>query len=118
VLILFWWPLSHWLYPDAYHGSLGFQSYDLAAVRVIGTLSFFAVLGVFFVARDPVKYRDFFISLLIMSILMAATNFYLIYTDQFPALEYLNIIFLLGNGLFSSFLFPWKEAMKPVHKSR
>jgi hypothetical protein len=114
VVMLFWWPLSHWLYPDIYHNLLGFQSYNPAMVTVIGTLSFFAVLGLFFVARNPIRNRDFFISLLIMSVLMAATYLYLIQTGQFPALEYINILLLLGNGIIACLIYPWKEALKSL----
>jgi hypothetical protein len=114
VVILFWWPLSHWLYPDVYHNLLGFESYDPAIVKVIGTLSFFAVLGMFFVARDPIRNRDFFISLMIMSGLMVGTYFHLIQTGQFPALEYINIALLLANGIIACLLYPWKEALKPL----
>ena len=81
-------------------------------VKIIGTLSLFAVLGVFFVARDPIRNRDYFISLMVMSGLMAATYFYLIQSGQFPILEYLNIVLLLANGLIACLLYPWKEAMK------
>lgn len=114
VMSLFWWPLSHWLYPEAYHRLFGFQSYALSFVRVIGTLSFFPVLGMFFVARDPIRNRDFLISLLILSGLMIATYFYLIQTDQFPVMEYTNVFLLLINGTITGLLYPWKEAMKPT----
>jgi len=114
VVMLFWWPLSHWFYPNIYHSLLGFESYNSAMVKIIGTLSFFAVLGIFFVARDPIRNRDFFISLMVMSGLMVATYFYLIQTDQFPVLEYINIILLLANCMIASLLYPWKEALKPA----
>ena len=93
-----------------YHNLLGFESYDLAFVRVIGTLSSFSVLGLFFVARDPIRNRDLLISLLIMSGLMMGTYLYLIQTGQFPVGEYLNIFLLLANGLLASILYPWKKA--------
>jgi len=114
LLSLLWWPSSHWLYPDLYHRWLGFQSYQLSFVRVIGTLSFFPVLGMFFVARNPVRNRDFFISLLIISVLMVATYFHLIQINQFPRLEYFNLVLLLVNGMISSVLYPWKEAINSV----
>jgi hypothetical protein len=114
VVMLFWWPLSHWLYPDLYHHLLGFENYDPAMVKVIGTLSFFAVVGMFFVARDPIRNRDFFISLMITSGLMAGTYLYLIQTGQFPMLEYINIVLLLANGLISCLLYPWKDALKSL----
>jgi len=114
LMSLLWWPLSHWIYPDTYHRWLGFQSYPLSFVRVIGSLSFFPVLGMFFVARNPVRNRDFFISLLIISVLIIATYFHLIQTKQFPRLEYFNLILLLVNGALSSILYPWKETLKSV----
>ena len=112
--MLFWWSLSHWLYPEAYHRLLGFDRYDPAMVKIIGTLSFFAVVGMFLVARDPIRNRDFFITLLTMSVLMMATYLYLIQTKQFPVRESLNIILLLGNCIIANLLYPWQEALKSV----
>ena len=71
---LFWWPLSHWFYPGWYHTLLGFDSYAADYVRVIGTLSLMPVLGMGFVALNPEKNRDFFVALLIFSVLMAPVN--------------------------------------------
>lgn len=114
VVMLFWWPLSHWLYPEMYHNLLGFESYDPAMVKVIGTLSFFAVLGMFFVAQNPIRNRDFFISLMVMSGLMVVTYLYLIQTGQFPVMESFNIILLLANGIIACTLYPWRGEVKPI----
>jgi hypothetical protein len=39
IFLLFWWPLSHWFYPDFYHNLLGFTigSYPDDLVKIIGT---------------------------------------------------------------------------------
>lgn len=46
VLLLFWWPLSHWFFSDWYHGLLGFAagSYPEGMVKMIGTCGVFPVL--------------------------------------------------------------------------
>lgn len=110
VLGLFWWVLSHWLYPDWYHDLLGFESYVDSFVKVIGTLSIMPILGLFFTAANPIRNRDLFISLLILSVLMAATYIFLINVQDFPWQEYLNAAFLLGNAVILSLLYPWQEA--------
>ena len=60
IFMFVWWVLGHWVYPDLYHGLMGFDSHDLGQTRVIGTLSLFPILGILFVARNPEKNRDFF----------------------------------------------------------
>ena len=110
IFLFFWWPASHWFYPDAYHSLLGFESYDLPMVRVIGTLSLFSVIGIYFVVRDPLRNRDFFITLMVMSILMSATFLFLIWNGSFPAGEYIDVGLLAGNGIISALLYPWQQA--------
>lgn len=110
---LFWWPLSHWFYPDWYHTLLGFDSYADAYVKVIGTLSLMPVLGMGFVALNPEKNRDFFVALLAFSVLMAGTYVYLIIAGDFPPLEYVNVGIILGNAAILSALYPWREAAVP-----
>jgi len=106
---LFWWVLSHWFYPDWYHGLLGFEGYVDSFVKIIGTLSIMPILGLFFTAANLIRNRDLFISLLVLSVLMAATYIFLINTQSFPRLEYLNAGLLLGNAIILSLLYPWRE---------
>ncbi|MCP4539576.1 MAG: hypothetical protein GY832_20770 [Chloroflexi bacterium] len=109
ILAFLWWPMGHWVYPDWYHGVLGFESYELAYVRVIGTLSVLPVMGILFTAANPLRNRDFIISLLVLSILMIGTYLLLIHTQQFPVEEYFNIILLTINTIVLSLLYPWKQ---------
>lgn len=110
VFTLFWWPLSHWFYPDWYHGLLGFESYDDSLVKIIGTIGFFPVLGMFFAAADPIRNRDIVITTVVFSVLMAGTYVFLIWTRGFPILELVNVALLAGNVVFIAFLYPWSEA--------
>ena len=68
------------------------------------------ILGLLFTAANPIRNRDLFISLQVLSVLMAATYVFLINTQSFPQLEYLNAGFLLGNTIILSLLYPWREA--------
>ncbi len=107
---LFWWPLSHWLYPDWYHTLLGFHSYDYSLVKIIGTIGAVPVLGMFFAASDPIRNRDFVISLLVFFPLLAATYIYLINAHGFPVREYINVSLLVVNSFALGLLYPWKDA--------
>lgn len=110
IFTLFWWPLSHWLYPNWYHTLMGFQVYDYSLVKIIGTIGAVPVIGMFFSAKDPIKNRDFIISLLVFFPLLAATYVYLIRVHGFPAREYINVSLLVVNTLVIWFLYPWKDA--------
>ena len=107
---LFWWPLSHWLYPDWYHELLGFNGYDYSLVKIIGTTGVVPVLGMFFAARDPIRNRDFVSSILVFCVLLAATYVFLIETHGFPTREYANVALLVGNAALLGLLFPWRAA--------
>ncbi len=110
ILAFLWWPLGHWVYPDWYHAILGFESYERSYVQVIGTLSVLPVLGVFFAAVNPLRNRDFVISLLFVSVLMIGTYIVLIHTQQFPTEEYFNVGLLAINTIVLGLLYPWKQA--------
>jgi hypothetical protein len=116
VLAFLWWPLSHWVYPDWYHGVLGFESYAAPYAKVIGTLSVLPVLGIFFAAANPLRNRDFVISLLVISVLMMGTYILLIYTQAFPAEEYFNVGLLAVNTVVLSLLYPWKQANTSIYQ--
>ncbi len=105
---LFWWPLSHWFYPDWYHSLLGFTSYDYSLVKIIGTIGVVPVMGMFLASKDPVRNRDFISSLLVFFILMAATYVFLIHTRDFPRKEYFNVALLVINAGILGFLYPWR----------
>ncbi len=116
VLAFLWWPLSHWVYPDWYHAILGFESYKSSFVQVIGTLSVLPVLGVLFAAANPLRNRDFVISLLLVSVLMIGTYLYLIRTQEFPTEEYFNVGLLASNTIVLGLLYPWKQAHTPTYQ--
>ena len=63
-----------------------------------------------FVALNPEKNRDFFVALLVFSVLMAGTYVYLIVAGDFPPLEYVNVGIILGNAAILSALYPWQDA--------
>jgi hypothetical protein len=112
---LFWWPLSHWFYPDWYQRLLGFATYDYALVKVIGTIGIVPVLGMFFAAAEPLRNRDFVVTLLVFCVLMALTYVYLIRGHGFPQREYVNAALLAGNGILLAILYPWKAAASAIH---
>ncbi len=115
---LFWWPLSHWFYPDWYHTLLGFKSYDYSLVKIIGTIGVVPVLGMFFAAKDPIRNRDFVISLLVFFPMLAMTYIYLINTHGFPAREYINVGLLVANTGALWLLYPWKDAQLGASEGR
>jgi len=109
IFLLFWSPLSHWFYPDFYHYTLfGFDSYDVALVEIIGTISVIPTLLLFFSALNPVRNRDAVKTLIVAGFLMSATYVYLINTSKFPVLEYFNagLFFLMALSLW--IIYPWR----------
>ena len=111
--VLFWWPLSHWFYPEWYHRLLGFDGFDYPLVIIIGTTGFVVVMNIFMAALDPVRNRGMLLILIVFSLFMAGTYFYLIQTQGFPKLEYLNIGLLAANTIILLALFP-RNAAKPA----
>lgn len=110
VFLLFWWPLSHWFYPDAYHQFLGFKpgSYQDDMVKVIGTTGMMPVLMMLFSAMDPVRNRHMVLTIIAFSVLLAATYAFLVATGQFPAAELANVAFSAGAALFLIVVYPWR----------
>lgn len=109
IFLLFWSPLSHWFYPDFYHYTLfGFDAYDDALVKVIGTISLIPTLLLFFSALNPVRNRDSIKTLIVAGFLMSATYVYLINSYNFPVLEYFNagLFFLMALSMW--IIYPWK----------
>lgn len=108
VFTLFWWPLSHWFSPDWYHRLHGFENYDYALARVIGTI------GILFTAAEPLRNGDFVVALLVFCVLMALTYVYLIRGHGFPQREYINAAVLGDNGILLAVLYPWKAAASAI----
>lgn len=104
--VLFWWPLSHWLYPEWYHRLLGFEDFDSSLVAIIGTTGLVVVMNIFMAAMDPMRNRGMLAILITFSIAMAGTYFYLIQTQGFPRGEYLNMTLLIVNTIVLSCLYP------------
>lgn len=110
VVLFFWWPLSHWLYPDLYHQLLGFKlgSYQDSLVKVIGTCGVFIILLSFFAAKNPIKNRDMIKTLIISAFLIALTFIYLIARGDFPTSEFINVGLSLFSALILQIIYPWK----------
>ncbi len=110
VSLFFWWPLSHWLYPDLYHRLLGFApgSWSPGLVRVIGTCGMVPVLLALAAARHPRRNKDAVIVLIVFCVLMALTYLHLIAGGFFPRREYVNVALCLGAGLALGLLYPWR----------
>jgi hypothetical protein len=111
VFLFFWWPLSHWFYPDLYHQLLGFVkgSYQDNMVKIIGTTGILPVLMAILSAINPYKNKDMIIILIIFSFLMAFTYLFLIITNQFPKLEYINVAIPLFSAVFLLLFYPWNN---------
>ena len=111
IFLLFWWPLSHWFYPDFYHNLLGFTigSYPDDLVKIIGTCGFIPVFLLFFSAINPLKNRDSIITLIIFAVLISMTYTYLIEKKGFPSLEFINVGFSLFSAVFLILFYPWKR---------
>jgi len=109
IFLLFWWPLSHWFYPDAYHRLLGFQagSYPDSMVKIIGTCGFIPVLLMLFSAKNPGRNKDAIITIIIFAFLISLTYIYLIASGSFPVLEFVNVGFSLFSAFLLIFLYPW-----------
>ena len=112
VFLLFWWPLSHWFYPDWYHNLLGFSNYDYALVKIIGTCGIIPVLGIFFTALRPEKNRDILLILIVFAILMAATYIFLIINKGLPTKEYINVVMSILNAVILIILLPGKKDLQ------
>jgi hypothetical protein len=112
IVVLFWWPLSHWLYPVAYHTLLGFEAgtYPDPMVKVIGTCGLLVALLLFLGARDPLRNRDLVVGVMAFSLLLAATYAYLIAKGDFPPRELVNIAFSLLTFLLLLLAYPWGSA--------
>lgn len=113
VLLLFWWPLSHWFYPIWYHDLLGFENSAQyagnALVTVIGTAGMFPVLLLLFVAANPLRNRDMILILIVNCAFWALTFLYLIQQGQFPELEYLNTSLFLVAATLLTAIYLWTK---------
>lgn len=107
---LFRWPLSHWVYPDWYHRLLGFEAYDHAPAKVMGTVGVVPVSGTLLATADPLRNRDFVLALVVFCVLMAVTYNHLNQNYGFPVREYINVALVAGNGALLATLYPWKAA--------
>lgn len=112
LVVLFWWPLSHWFYSDWYHSLLGFESWDQDFSRIIGTCGLCVTAITFLAARNPARNRDMILVLIGFALAMAATYAYLILFSDFPGREWGNVGFCLVNACILFILRPerWKPA--------
>jgi hypothetical protein len=114
IFLLFWWPLSHWLYPDAYHHLLGFKegTYSDALVKIIGTCGCVPVLLLLMSALHPLRNRDSVAAIIIFAVLIGCTYVYLIQRGEFPVREYANVVLSFSSAVFLIIFYPWKYATK------
>ncbi len=111
IFLFFWWPLSHWFFSDLYHILLGFPKSSYM-VKTIGTLGIIPVLMSILSAINPIKNKNMVIILIIFSFLLAITYIFLIITNQFPKLEYINVMISLFSSIFLSVFYPWNVNLK------
>jgi len=92
-LLLFWWPLSHWIYSDWWHRLLGFAagSYPAGMVRSIGTSGLLPVFLMAYIGLSPEGKRPLIIALSLFSLALAITYLVNILTGSFPKGEWLNL---------------------------
>lgn len=111
IALFFWWPLSHWFYPDVYHRFLGFVpgSYPGSMVKIIGTCGIVPVLLMFFAAVNPVRNKDSVVVIILFAALISMTYLYLIQTGAFPVYEYINVVFSVFTIAFLILFYPWKS---------
>ncbi|HNX57824.1 MAG TPA: hypothetical protein PKK43_01905 [Spirochaetota bacterium] len=104
LVLLLWWPLSHWLYSDLYHSIMIFApgSYQESMVKMIGTCGFLPVLLLGYLTFAKNRPSELVYILSVFALLVGATFFYLIIIGQFPAKEYINA----GLCLLTSIILP------------
>ena len=93
IFLLFWWPLSHWLYSDIYHSFMGFApgSYQPSMVKMIGTCGVLPVMLLGYLAFGKERYSGLVNVLSAFAFLVGATFLFLIISGQFPKKEYINV---------------------------
>jgi len=117
IFVLFWWPLSHWFYPDWYHRLLGFESFDSSLVAIIGTAGLVPVMNIFLAAMDPIRNRPMLAILIAFSIAMAGTYCILMWTQGFPSREYCNVTLLIVNAVILAVLYPRSSCARPQKRA-
>jgi hypothetical protein len=112
--VLFWWPLSHWFYPEWYHVLMGFEHparySNNALVVTIGLEGFLPVLVMFFAAANPLRNRDIIKALIVFGLLGCGVVIYLVRTEIFPSKEYLNALLYGMTSICLLLLYPWHSS--------
>jgi hypothetical protein len=101
IFVLFWWPLSHWFYPEWYHRLMGFHDFDRSLVTIIGSAGLVVVVNIFAAATDPIRNRAMLGILITFSLAVAGTYFFLIQTQGVPSREYLSIALIVNAGVLA-----------------
>lgn len=111
ILLLFWWPLSHWFYSDFYHNLLGFKpgSYPDPMVKIIGSCGVLPVMMMLLAGLNPQKNRNIIALLVLFSLIIGMTYFYLILSAGFPEAEYWNAALCLITAFVLLIIYPWKR---------
>jgi len=111
IVLFFWWPLSHWLYPDFYHQLLGFLpgSYQDSMVKVIGTCGLLPVFCLIVLSISNKNNWPLVVATSVFSFFLGLTFLYLIVTGKFPKGEYFNVILSFFMFLFMPILYYWSR---------
>lgn len=107
--LLFWWPLSHWLYYDWYNSLLGFTfpaTHD-GLVKMIGTCGLMPVFALYALALRPRDNGPLVILLSAFSLCLAMTFAFLVARGDFPRLELMNAAMTCGLAVFLPVMYLW-----------
>ena len=119
ILLLAWWPLAHWFYPEWYHALLGFENpaqyVQNSLIKVIGLTGFCPIFLMFFAALNPIRNRDALKVFIITGFMVPAVYFYLIQTHGFPPREYFNAALYAVTALIIFILYPKTEGENYDH---
>lgn len=108
LVLLFWWPLSHFFYSDWYHQLLGFApaSYDPVFVQIIGACGIMPVLLALFSAFDPQKNKGMILILILISLFMGVQYLIFVNTKLMPRGEYINVALCFISAIVLTVLYP------------
>jgi hypothetical protein len=108
-LLFFWWPFTHWFFPDFYHQLLGFLpgTYQKSMVKVIGTCGLLPVFCFYLLAIYPRNNWPLIFVMSLFSLLFGLTFLYLIATKDFPSKESMNAITTLAMSVLLPVFYKW-----------
>lgn len=115
VFLLFWWPLSHWLYYQWYNDLLGFTfaATNDGLVKMIGTCGFLPVFAIVALALRPRDNAPLVAALSAFSVILAATFLFLVVRGDFPKGELINVASTGGLAVLIPVLYSWAGRDRP-----